>query len=1153
MAKIKFTDSQINVINHKDNNLLVFASAGSGKTAVIIQKIAEDIISGRASFDDLLIVTFTESATAEMRQRLYSKLTESIESPNVINEIEKLPLANISTLHGYCQKIIKQYFFELGIDPSFRILDENESEYYKIKILDEIFEDKQENNDSKFLDLCEKFYSSRNLSGLKKSLLDFYDFLQSLDDKQKYIDEIALSSYNPNLNQNPAVQYAFEKFSRDYQYFKNNFSSLLVQSQASGEEKLSKALTTIAEFFGAGNFAGFDALYNYMSSLKGIKSPLSSLRGDSDILLEARSTWSNFLKFRDSFFDICGGDDQTLEDIKTSLVVAKESLSAFISLVQEFEERYSKEKLRLNALDFDDLEKYAIMLLSREEISSDIKKQFSNIYVDEYQDINGKQERILSLITNGNNMIMVGDIKQSIYGFRNSSPQIFINKSKKYRQGSGGDLIKLNENFRSNPVILDFVNNVFSNVMYDDFGGVDYKNDGMFVGSAKYEKVDDYKEVSLDFIDVKERQPKEKVESKLYSVVADDRENQNQSMAKLEATVIANKIRNMRGKPYYDAKEKCFKTLDYKNFNILCRSREYIKNISKYLQELGLPVDAKTTSNIYEDADVLLFVNILKLINNPRDDIALASVLTSKFFDITLDELAQSRNYDYKYFYESVESIGKTCDLGKKISKVFEFIEKLREQKDFLTIYELLTTIDNELGITNYYLLLPNGRARCEIITNFIESFNNSPYNNSLTKYLSYLDSYLQNTESSVSYCSDENSISIDTIHSSKGLEYEVVFLCGCGKKFSNISLMQSVLKNKELGIGFNAFDTDNYVQKDTIAKNVIAMKVREEEKFEEIRLLYVATTRAKNSLNILACFDKDKISVPSIYDIKSANKYITWILSAMPRPLVENISKCSSSATFNAGKFEVNVVLPQDLEKSLDTKSIEKSQISVDENLVKTIEEYISKEYKYQDSFSIAQKNTVTGIMNLLDAYESYNPIPKKLKLTENSYDNLDGAKLGTIYHTLMQELDFDSSEQIIKQYIQTQKIKNPELFEYYEKLDINVIKTCFNTLLPLTQGKVIFKEKQFISYLPYCDIVGGNTEDKVLLQGVIDLLVDNGDSVDIYDYKTTKVQNAERLVEMYSVQMKLYKLATERAIGKKVKNVYIYSFYLGKLIKII
>ena len=1153
MAEIKFTDSQDKVISHKNNNLLVFASAGSGKTAVIIEKIAQDIISGQASLDSLLIVTFTEAATAEMKQRLYSKLASNIDKPNVIAEIEKLPLANISTLHGYCQKLIKQYFFELGIDPSFRILDETESEYYKIKMLDDIFDARQEEKDKDFLDLCEKFYSSRNLNNLKKSILDFYDFLQALDDKEKYLNDIALCSYNTDLDNNPAIKYAFEKFSNSYVYFKKSFENLCTASDIEGNEKLSKALSTINSYLGVQKFKNFEALFNYFSSLKEVKSPLSSLRGDSDVLLDARNTWKNFLKFRDSFYDACGGDDQTLSSIKEALNLAGNSLRCFIDITKEFEKSYSSEKLRLNALDFDDLEKYAILLLDRKEIADEIKKQFSNIYVDEYQDINSKQEKILSLITSGKNMIMVGDIKQSIYGFRNSSPQIFIDKSKLYKDGKKGDLIKLNENFRSNPIILDFVNKIFVNVMKDDFGGVDYASDGFFVGSAKYEKVDDYKEVSLNIIDVKDRKPQEKVESKLYSVKDDNREAQNKEVAKLEATLIANKIKAMRGKPYYDAKEKCFKTLDYRNFNVLCRSREYIKNIASHLRELGVPTTAKTSSNIYENPDVLLLVNILKLVNNPLDDIALASVLSCPFFGITFDELARC-DFSQKYFYEYINSERKKdTEFAKKLNKVFDFIETLREKKDFLSIYELLTEIDNILGITSYYLLLPNGRNRCEVITNFIESFNGTPYNNSLTKYLSYLENYLEDTEVPELLQSDENAISIDTIHSSKGLEYEVVFLCGMGKKFSNISLMQNVLKNKELGIGFNAIDLDSYTARDTIAKNVIAMKVREEEKLEEIRLLYVATTRAKNSLNIIACVDKDKLEKPSEFDIKGANKYITWVLSALPRPLIENIKNCDSKKTFNEEGYEVNVVFPENLEISLDNSNIEKSQIQKDKNLTKEIEEYIDKKYAYTESTTIAEKNTVTGIMNALDSYESYNLEPKKLKLAESSAVDFDYALLGTIYHKLMQDLDFDASESQIIDYIKTQKEQNIDTAKYYDKISPSGIKACFDTLLPLTFGKNVYKERQFISYLPYSAITGVNAEDKVLLQGVIDLLVEDDEGVDIYDYKTTKVSKPDQLVEKYSVQMKLYKLATERAIGKKVKNVYIYSFCLNKLIKII
>ncbi len=1150
---IKFTDDQKDVIKHKGDNLLVFASAGSGKTAVIIEKIATDIISGEVKVDNLLVVTFTEAATAEMKQRLYDKLAEKIDEPNVIKEIEKLPLANISTLHGFCQKLIKQYFFELGIDPSFRILDDSESNYYKIKVLDDIFRQKQDEDDKDFFDLCEKFYTGRNLNSLKDSLLEFYDFLQALDDKNAYLENIALSSYVQDLNQNPVCQYMAEKYSKSYFYFRKAFEKLSLEAEMAGEAKECTAINKMAECFNV-SINSFESCYTAYHAFDSVRSSLG-LKSDSTILARARLLWEKgFSKEKEKFFDSCGGKDMSLEDISKALHIARQSIGMFIDLVKLFEQEYSKSKHSLNALDFDDLEKYALILLNNKTISQDIQNQFVNIYVDEYQDINSKQEKILSLITQGNNMIMVGDIKQSIYGFRNSTPQIFIDKSKAYKNEKGGKLIKLNENFRSNPIILDFVNKIFINVMKDDFGGVDYAVDGSFVGSAKYEKVEDYKEVSLHLINTKERKVQERVEAKIYSVQNDDRQESAKSTARLEAAVVAEKIKAMRKAPYYDAKEKVFKSLDFRNFNILCRSREYIKELAFYLRALGVPVDAKTKQDIYNNPDCLLFVNILKVINNPKDDIALTAVLLSPFFDISYDELLEVRkNNASPYFYEALEAIDNTSDIGKKLNNVFTFIETLREQKDFCTIYELLTIASRKLGILNYYLLLPNGRVRYELARDFIESFNGMPYNNSIPEYLAYVESYLKDADVAMNFAVEENSVTIDTIHSSKGLEYEVVFVCGCGKPFSNVSLTSRVLKNKTLGIGFNAFDTETFIQKETIARKAISAKIKEEERLEEVRLLYVALTRAKNSLNIISCLDTEKVSYPSEYEITNANKYITWILSALPKPLVDNIALCDDTKTMTRDEaYEVCVYQEGTLIQEIE-KQKEDFAFCIDQTLAKDIKEYIDRVYPFAESTKIAQKNTVTGIMSMQEETESYNFEPKKLTTAESHKFDFDYAKLGSIYHALMEELNFDSDLQKIKEYIENKKAQNTEDEKYYNQINPQEILTCFETFRPIIKNKQVSKEKQFIAYLPYNDIVGGNTEDKVLLQGIIDLLVDNGDSLDIYDYKTTKVNNVEQLVEKYAVQMKLYKLATERAVGKKVKNVFIYSFCLNSLVKIL
>ena len=1154
MQKIKFTKEQEQVINHKDNNLLVFASAGSGKTAVIIEKIATDIINGYTSLDNLLVVTFTDAATAEMKQRLYDKLAENIDKPNVAQEIEKLPLANISTLHGYCQKLIKQYFFEIGIDPSFRVLDEDQSSFYKVKALDDIFRRKQEDNNQEFFSLAEVFYSTRSLNGLKENILDFYDFLQSLDDKEKYLKETALAAYNTDLENNPACQYVLNKYTYLYNSFKKDFEKLYYDSLMAGEEKLTKALEIIRGLFYKESFVNFKDCFEYYLA-EGIKSPLGSLREKSDNLINARKLWEEFCKIKKDFVSLCG-DVDSIDEIKHSLEDAKESIKHFICLTKEFEEAYSQTKNLLNALDFDDLEKYAMLLLENKNIAKSIKEQFKYVYVDEYQDINSKQEKILNCISNGFNTIMVGDIKQSIYGFRNSTPQIFIDKSKAYKGGKNGRLIKLNENFRSNPAILSFVNKIFDKIMLEDFGGVSYIDDGRFVGSAKYLPVDDYKEVNIHLIDIPEKSIKEKVPSEIYSVAQDDREEESYKIAKLEAITVANTIKQMKGKPYYDAKSGEFKELTFKNFNILCRSREYIREIAEELRLLNVPVFSKTSHNIYENPDILLLVNIIKLINNPKDDISLASVILSPFFGITNDEIVRLRkDSGEEYFYDFVTSIiSQDCELSKKLKRVMDFLQELRCRKDYCSIYELLTFVDRELSLLNYYMLLPNGNARYEIMSDFIYSFNDSVYNYDIPQYLYFLDNYLKDCKTPRALDANEDCVNIDTMHSSKGLEYEVVFVCGCGKRFSNASLMKKVLKNKTLGVGFNLFDTESFIQKPTLAKNVISAKIKEEERLEEVRLLYVATTRAKNCLHIMGGYDCQKLRPQSNRDIRNANSYMPWIISALPAPLIDNIKNTEDSNIIDNGlDYAVHIIKPDHLVQKYEQKDLELTKVGCDQKLKKQIEEYIDKEYQYKDSFVIAQKSTVTSIMNLQNKEnESYNPESKKLEINENKMVDYDYAKLGTAYHLLMQELDFDSDIQTIKNYI-NQKCLDMSQKPYFEKIDAGKIKACFDALLEFTKGKTIYKEKQFMAYLPYDLILKKNSPEKVLIQGVIDLLVDDGKSIDILDYKTTRVKNEDQMVEKYMMQMYLYKLAAERTVGKEVKNVYIYSFDLNKLIKII
>ena len=1161
MAKIKFTDAQEKVINHDGDNLLVFASAGSGKTAVIIQKIAQDLIASKISLDNLLVVTFTDAATNEMKQRLYAELAKNTDNNNVKQEIEKLPLADISTLHGFCQKLIKQYFFDLNIEPSFSVLSEEESSFLKIKALDQVLRQKQEKGDRRFFELCEMFFNNRSLSSLKENILTFYNFLGALDNKEEYLNNVATSCYIPDLKVNPASQYLKDKFQKDYLYFKSAFEKLLIDSEMAGEEKVSKAIEAVVENLNKKSFTDFEDMFTYFTLIKGLKSPFGSLRLDSDILAEARALWEEFKKMLEGLFESCGGE--TLEEISNNIIETLPAAQEFIDLTRAFEKEYTMVKASKKALDFDDLEKYALELLKNPTLCKAIQDKYKYIYVDEYQDINSKQEKILSCVTSGNNMIMVGDIKQSIYGFRNSSPQIFIDKTLLYKQNVGGRLITLNENFRSNPVILDFVNDVFCKVMKENFGGIDYKKDGKFKGSAKYKKVNSYKEVSLNFIDIKDRESKEDREnlsSQIYSVQDDDRDEEARSIAKYEAKVIASKIASLldNNQEYYDAKQEVFKPLTYDNFTILCRSRAYIKELSMHLQALGVPVSSKTADNIYNNPDVLFLLNMLKVINNHRDDIALTAVLSSAYFGLSYDDLAIIRQASSaEYFYDCInEYRAKTDDIATKLNVAFELIAKLREQKDFATIYDLLTIVDRELGVLNYCLMLPGGRARYKLLADFIESFEGLEYNSDINEYLNYVDSYLKNIEVAITSPAKENCVHIDTIHSSKGLEYEIVFVAGLGKMFSNLTVKKEVLMDKDLGIGINDFDLEEHTKQKTLTKYAIATKIRFQEKLEEVRLLYVALTRAKNALNIVGSFDFSKIKTISEYDIRKSNKYIPWILSALDIPLLENIKNLEETDTFPRERYEVNAFKTASLD--FEKKSQQKDNAwDSDDNIAKEILGYISFDYSHKECLGVAQKNTVTNIMRQeTEGYESYNPEPKKLLRTEhNIKPDYDYAMMGTIYHEIMEALDFEkSSLEDINNYIQNKKISDAENAKYYDAVNPEKIQNSFKILAQETQGKTVYKERQFMSYIPYCDIIeSSDIKERVLLQGVIDLLVVNGDSADIYDYKTTRVENPEQLVAKYGVQMKLYKLAAERAVGKPVKNVYIYSFWLDKLIKII
>lgn len=1167
MAKIEYTPKQKEVLEDKSNNLLVSASAGSGKTATIIQKIFNLIAEDKIDISEMLVITFTEAASLEMKIRLKDKLFSGCESDKSLNEqIEKLPTSDISTIHGFCSKMLRKYFFKLDLNPNFLVLNENDSKFLKANALDKIIKRYSNKQDDEFVFLTNIFGGGRNFANFKSNILNFYDFLCAVEDKNDFRKNILTSCYDVDLNKNKACKILNEYIKSTNYYINCSLDNYLQEADIYKADFYKDFIAKIKV-----QLSSIDYKKSFIENRKALlsveleRSPTKKFKDGNE---DFKEIFKPFYKEVQSLINELKGIvlSKTEEELSIDLENASKILNKFSEVESEFEKEYVLLKQKRNALDFGDLEEKFLELLNFDDIKQSISSTYKYIFVDEYQDINSVQELILSKLLNNNKMVMVGDIKQSIYGFRNSSPNIFVNKSLLYKENKAkGTLINLNENFRSNPDILNFVNSIFNKCMFADFGGVDYKVSGKLSGMTKYKNVNDIPTVSLSVVSSKneegEDKPEEEVFDEIYSVIEDKNlYSKKLTAARKEAMIIAEQILAMVGKKsYYDAKEEVAKTISYGDIAILSRGNDFLKEVAKVLMEYKIPIATNMVDNIYRNKDIYLLVCMLKILNNYHDDNSLSVVLTSLFGLFTFDELYEIRNsYDEEFLYESFKSFcndeSKSGELKNKAINFLNLIKDLRDRLAYESIYDLLNYLQEKFDFMSYFLSLPDGANRFQTVKNFIESFEQTEYNFDLNRYLNFVDTYAQDAKFSTTLNASPDSVKMGTIHSSKGLEYPIVFLVNSGKTFSNMTFIEEILKDKDLGLGVCSHDLVSFKKSANLAKNAIILNLKKQEKAEELRLLYVALTRAKNHLFVVGHCNLNTVAkIRTIKDADSVSNFMPWILSGLTDLGFSNLTKNKLDFVDKNTDFEVSVKVYKD--DLFEVKNEEKIKFTSkvvnkqDEDKLKSL-----FNFKLEEPTNIALKNTVSSMLQEhSDEGISFNFEPKKLEVFETSKQDIDSAKLGTIYHNIMQQVDFDSilatDENEINKIINSLKIDE----KYLNYVNVKNIKTCIEKLKQLNI-KSTLKEQPFLSYVKYNSIFeDSKITDKILIQGVADLIIKTHDNkIYLIDYKTTKASKPDQLVDKYRLQLNLYVACLEKALNIKIDKTYIYSFYLNNLIKI-
>ena len=1229
---------------------------------MLVERIINKVINENVDIDKILIVTFTNAAASEMRERIldaiYDKLEKNPEEVRLQRQITLLNKASICTIHSFCLDVIRNNFYEADVSANFRIGDTAEVEMIKADVLEDLFEQKYMDNDPEFIKLLETYTDYRGDEKLQDLVLTIYRYIQSSPFPAKWL-ESKVAELNVNEDEDFAntvwgkiildnVKSQIEMMIVKLENIKNEtlkFTEL---------EKFSRVLEANVNNLKSVKLDSWDIAYNSMNSMDWGKWPIDK-KVTLDLKNEAKDIRDSIKK---EFNNIVL--KYTSKEANQDILDMYNILNALKNLILEFSEAFSKAKREKNIIDFNDIEHLALKILVNEneeptEIAKKDQEKFEEIAIDEYQDSNLVQEKILTSISKGNNIFMVGDVKQSIYKFRQARPELFLEKYDRYAQKeeqtsenskennasiiddnniaksfnpNTGLKIKLFKNFRSRESVLDITNLVFENIMSKSLGDIDYNEEEYLNYGANYilpeailqnkvsleenstEKTSDQKEFNyagkaeLHIIDLKEKEEdiytnSEKVEQNIASqekplidnAEESDEDDDNKERIEdsvLEARFVAKKVDEILKSGYhvYDRKQNKYRKVKPSDICILLRATSVLAPIyEKEISELNLPVFSDSSDTYLEAMEVETIMNLLKVIDNPMQDIPLVSVLRSSIFGFTDNDLIEIRLVDRKStFYEAMQKarISVETDLRHKIDDTINKLNEWKSEEKYIPLNEFIWKLYIETGFYNYVGLLPNGslrQANLKLLFEKAKQYEAASFKG-LFNFINFINKVKTSSKDMASakiIGENDDVIRIMSIHKSKGLEFPIVFLASTGKKFNMQDLNNPILLHQDIGIGMQYIDSERKIEYSTLAKEAIKLKIKKETISEEMRVLYVALTRAKEKLiitglsrdltkslekktKLLSNFSKSKNNKIPPALVEKFTSYLDWLELVYEKNKEEKIENTVELHTYNKQelisklKSEENEVI--DVRKQIEEKA-QKSKIDA------KILEKLKWQYKYIESSKIPTNTSVTKLKELnedKDIEDLINEAKKKvnkqteLNITPKFMEEkhiFTPAEKGTLLHLCVQKLDEskDYTREEIQEFVSNLKNKNIISEEEQKNINTDILYKYTKSELwqDLKQAKEIHKETPFYINIPATEIYDEAEEsEKILVQGIIDLYyIDKNDNLILVDYKTDYVPNGDVkiLEEKYKVQLDIYKKALEEATGKKVYKAMIWA----------
>lgn len=1184
---MEWTKAQAEAISADGENILVSAAAGSGKTAVLVERIIRRLLpqdgSDGMDIDRMLVVTFTEAAAAEMKEKILSAIRKS-NHPKKRRQLRLADRAMITTIDSFCYRTVKNNFPALGIDPNLGIADKAQSELIKDEAFDELLEDLYKQGNRRFLELAEMYSSNRSDEGLKDIVKRIYLFAQSFPEPKKWLIDAAKKYRCRDISKNEYIRSVLLRLKGAGKKAFGAFSALLKDMRDE-----CGLFDNDGEYFDISEImeGRYGKLYADIANGMHVSNELSQLN------LEEGDAWDNAYDiYHDIFgenvcylkmnrrYDVKGGSDEEKntwlefydrrcgiwtdfkESVENTAVQTKEEIETerrslykqavyLVWLINKFTKYYTKRKERRNVMEFSDIEHLTYRLFKENKaVCEEYRNRFDTILIDEYQDTNELQDSIFTLISR-DNIFMVGDLKQSIYRFRGGDPTVFSSKSDRYKKHDGGMRIALSQNFRSRMEILDSVNDIFSSVMSKSAGEVEYKGDELLTREKDYYEENGCSHISELHI----------IERIKGSESDDETERSNDA---IEAEYVAEQIGLLMKSGYkvLDKETGEYRSLRLRDITILASS---IKNISDiYAEALSQAgIDSYVETNGYfKRREIQLILNLISVIDNHRLDIPLISIMLSPIGGFNEEELAKIR-CEYPKTDTFFDALSLYAEKYEKSRNFVERLNKWRGYKKYKSVANIIWTLYEETGIYDFLGALEGGeeaQLNLKLLYERAKKYEESGFKG-LFNFIRYIENIREKSDDmggAKMIGESHDVVRIMTIHKSKGLEFPVVFVVGCAKKFPAVKGGRVQL-HKDGGMGLMyANPKESIYMKTTATESIYRLNTREE-RSESMRRLYVGLTRAKEKMFVTGVIAKEKEEdFEKCYDEYNSMTDCRGVMSPDTAIKAKNMMDWILPAAMKSDNWKVVRAQSGSVKKDEVKEEIHEEYDT--EFLYNSVSKLFESSYRYIESIGLPSKTSVTEIKRHRNEKMgiSYSDTclvrhPEFIKTEKKS-----GAEIGTIYHEIMSYIDIhispdnESVRREIDRISDMGLIDKQDAEEVREEYIVNYLNSSLGKRM--RESRELYREVPFEIEIPVSvydeDLSDGEYgSDTILLQGIVDCyFVEEDGGVVLLDYKTDKCENTPeakaKKKAQYSIQLDTYARAIEKITKKVVKDKFLYLF---------